>query len=269
MARAALRLLRQPHFADLEDILARDLSSITAAIKEESEIVRQAFEKEQEREEKDAVSLDKESNHRIGDRGFTPELLRIITDILKERGVIESEEPERVEGAGQKPDSEESTLSAGLESVQLNVKNDSDDEKGWLRDDDSDDNEEEEVVLRHFRRIYLRDAPRNSSRRSPFRRRRHSNLDTYPRERSKSPDNIKEVVHPGDLWVVHQRRSVVRPFSSQPVTAREIASTASQQSPGRRPHPNRKSVTMPHTYNVKTIFKNQAGSLYGPEHRLV
>ncbi|GAW11842.1 hypothetical protein ANO14919_011950 [Xylariales sp. No.14919] len=72
---------------------------------------------------------------------------------------------------------------------------------------------------------------------------RPSSLPIMARERSKSPFSPKKAVNlkeDGELYRWRCRRQ-----------------------------PTRRSTTVPFTYNVKAIFKNQVGSLYSPEHRLI
>ncbi|KAI3340827.1 hypothetical protein F4824DRAFT_452282 [Ustulina deusta] len=152
------------------------------------------------------------------------------------------------------------------ESMQLDTKSESGDNKGWLRDNDDD----QEIPL-HRRPQYpfTRDTPRNSLYRWFPPAQPPSSLPARARERSRSPVNLEKAADSKENISSYRRRSLIRPPASQPVTGSGIFSAASQQSPSRRQQPRLKSVTMPLTSNIEPIFKAKVGSLYSPEHRLV
>ncbi|KAI1298524.1 hypothetical protein F5Y03DRAFT_367560 [Xylaria venustula] len=169
---------------------------------------------------------------------------------------------------------------------------DSSENKDWILDNDEENEDGLPLHRRRARFPMTQDAPRNSLYRwfsqTPRPLSSPIPVPAHARERSKSPVRASHHVFGLANVKIHRRRSLIRPTASQPdypirgskmtgsnitgtETRNEIANsneTAPPRTPTRK-QPARKSASSPFTYNIRTIFKNQAGSLYSPEHRLV
>ncbi|KAI0977009.1 hypothetical protein F4678DRAFT_132088 [Xylaria arbuscula] len=175
--------------------------------------------------------------------------------------------------------------------IKLDTDSDSGENKNWILDNDDEDEDEDDLPLRRRRARFpmTHDTPRNSIYRyfSQTPRPLSSPDPARARERSRSPARASHHVFGLGSAKIHRRRSLIRPTASQPdylITGNKITesemrsemrseiSSSSEAAPPRTParkQPARKSASSPFTYNIKSIFKNQAGSLYSPEHRLV
>ncbi|KAI1366013.1 hypothetical protein F5Y08DRAFT_338080 [Xylaria arbuscula] len=173
----------------------------------------------------------------------------------------------------------------------------------WEDDDNfegnHDEGDEEPIVRRRLRRRYHWDKPEGST--SQFREHSQSQSDTeedpsidqeiylgsrersvtlgrdtpppHPPEHGQSQSDARgdQLIDQEGIWLrARQRSTSLRSRSLSPPTiiVGELASAIHQQSPDRVPHPRRKKVTVPRSYNTIDTFKRMVGSLDGPEYWL-
>ncbi|KAJ3564885.1 hypothetical protein NPX13_g7692 [Xylaria arbuscula] len=173
----------------------------------------------------------------------------------------------------------------------------------WEDDDNfegnHDEGDEEPIVRRRLRRRYHWDKPEGST--SQFREHSQSQSDTeedpsidqeiylgsrersvtlgrdtpppHPPEHGQSQSDARgdQLIDQEGIWLrARQRSTSLRSRSLSPPTiiVGELASAIHQQSPDRVPHPRRKKVTVPRSYNTIDAFKRMVGSLDGPEYWL-